>query len=173
MRVFDWLMVIAVLFAPLVALRVQTWIEDWRSKKIRQLTIFKTLMTTRANRLSTEHVQALNMIDLEFYSDKKVIAAWKKHREHFYPATEATNEQQIKDWVDKSTDLFVDLLIEMGEKLGYKFSVDDLKSGAYLPKAHGHYISEQEEMRKNALAVLSGKQAIYISMEAIDKKQTV
>jgi hypothetical protein len=42
----------------------KTKIEDNKAKKQRKLHIFKTLMATRAARLSAEHVQALNMIDL-------------------------------------------------------------------------------------------------------------
>jgi hypothetical protein len=33
--------------------------------------VFRTLMTTRASRMAPDHVQALNMIDVEFAGDDR------------------------------------------------------------------------------------------------------
>ena len=49
-----------------MAVQVQKWLEVFREERGRKLWIFKTLMATRASAVSAEHVQALNMIDLEF-----------------------------------------------------------------------------------------------------------
>lgn len=62
MHISDWLMILAVLFAPLVAVQVQKWLEQWKDKKQRKLRIFLTLMVTRVMRLSSDHVNALNLI---------------------------------------------------------------------------------------------------------------
>lgn len=69
MTISDILMIIAVLVAPFFAVYVQKKIETWKSQRDTKLWIFKTLMATRGATLSPQHVQALNMIDLEF-SDK-------------------------------------------------------------------------------------------------------
>ncbi|WP_429075901.1 DUF6680 family protein [Enterobacter sp. AC1] len=45
-------------------------LEQFRERKQSRLSIFRTLMSTRAQRLHREHVQALNMIDLVFYGRK-------------------------------------------------------------------------------------------------------
>src|SRR5439155_23554849 len=63
----DWLTVAAIVLAPLVALRVSVWLDRRKEKRQRQFLIFQTLMATRASGLAPEHVQALNMIDVEFY----------------------------------------------------------------------------------------------------------
>jgi uncharacterized protein DUF6680 len=43
-------------------------------------------MATRAARLTPDHVQALNLIDVEFYSKRKkykrVLDAWKAYHDH-------------------------------------------------------------------------------------------
>jgi len=52
MKLSDLLMIAAVLLAPIVAVQVQKWLEQYRSERERQLTIFKTLMATRATGLS-------------------------------------------------------------------------------------------------------------------------
>ena len=75
-----------VLSAPFVGIWLQKKIESRKTQVKQKEHIFRTLMATRARRLSPEHVQALNMIDLEFYpktpSDRAVIAAWKEYRGH-------------------------------------------------------------------------------------------
>ena len=85
MTVSDIIMVIAILLAPLLAVQIQKWIEIFRETRQRKLYVFHTLMATRAARVSTEHVQALNMIDIIFYKDKAekpVREAWKKYLDH-------------------------------------------------------------------------------------------
>jgi Family of unknown function (DUF6680) len=39
--------------------------------------IFKTLMPTRRTPMYPEHVGALNLIELEYYKDKTVLAQWR------------------------------------------------------------------------------------------------
>lgn len=65
MEIRDWLNIIALIIAPILALQIQKWLEKYREDRKRKLDIFKTLMSTRANRVSIEHVEALNMIDVE------------------------------------------------------------------------------------------------------------
>ena len=67
MQTKDWITVIAVIAGPILAVQAQKFVESFREKKQRRSAIFKTLMSTRAERLHREHVQALNMIDIEFY----------------------------------------------------------------------------------------------------------
>ncbi|MCK7139068.1 hypothetical protein L8O39_14950 [Enterobacter kobei] len=63
--------VFATLFSPLIAVRVQKYLEKKSEKQTIKVKIFSQLMATRAisSRLLPEHVQALNMIDLAFYGD--------------------------------------------------------------------------------------------------------
>ena len=80
---------IAVLLAPVFAVQVQKYLEILREKRNRRMWIFHSLMATRAAKVSAQHVQALNMIDIEFYgqkrfgirlqskSEKRIIDAWK------------------------------------------------------------------------------------------------
>ena len=63
------LMILAILLAPLVALQIQRRLDFRREIRERKLAIFRTLMTTRANKVSVSHVESLNMIDIEFFGD--------------------------------------------------------------------------------------------------------
>ena len=66
MTLAEVLMVIALLAGSIAAVQVQKRLDRLREEHGRKIWIFKTLMATRAAVLSPDHVQALNMIDLEF-----------------------------------------------------------------------------------------------------------
>ena len=74
-------MIVAILIAPFLAVFAQRQIDLWREQRQRKLWVFKTLMATRGRTLSPEHVQALNMIELEFQksSEKPILYAWKEY----------------------------------------------------------------------------------------------
>jgi len=82
MDITDIIMIFAVFLGPIFAVRIQNYIETKRESRNRKLYIFHTLMSTRATTLSQNHVTALNMIDIAFYSDKEVIDAWKIYYDH-------------------------------------------------------------------------------------------
>jgi len=87
MTTSDWVMIGAVLLAPLVAVQVQKWLERWREESERKKQIFKRLMATRATRLDPSHVTALNMIDLEF-EEKAVLERWREYMDSLLGAPE-------------------------------------------------------------------------------------
>ena len=93
-KISEWIMVGAVSVAPLLAVQVQKYLEILRERRSRKVNVFQTLMATRAARVSAAHVQALNMIDIEFYgrrifwfvfrtrSEKGILEAWKIYLDH-------------------------------------------------------------------------------------------
>lgn len=152
----DVIMTIAVLLGPIAAVQIQKWLEQSRNKTERKLQIFKTLMSTR---VSIDHVQSLNMIDVEFIGKKykKVITAWRDYHDHLSNVV-----PQLPGWKDKNDDLFIDLLFAMGESLGYKFDKVMLRRTAYSPVAHGNIEFDQETIRRGLATILSGKAAFPI-----------
>ena len=79
-------MVWVVAKAPAWAVNAQWLLQLKKEERDRRLWIFKALMRTRAAPLSADHVQALNLIDVEFCSDsesdKAVREAWRRYRQH-------------------------------------------------------------------------------------------
>ena len=75
------LTVISILLAPVIALQVSVRLAQKREIKNRRLDVFRSLMALRANQSNELYVNALNRIDVEFYSkDKKskaVVEQWK------------------------------------------------------------------------------------------------
>ena len=158
MGIADWLMIIAVLLAPLVAVQVQKALERYREDRTRKLNVFKTLMATRAATVSPQHVQALNMIDLEFHAEKYkgTTDAWKTYLDHLghYPKDD---EKQQPAWGERRVDLLSKLLREMGKSLGYVFDEVHIKRGIYAPEAHAQFETEEQLIRNGLVRLLHGQ----------------
>lgn len=152
----DLVMTCAVILGPILAVQIQKYLEQFRDKKQRRLNIFRTLMSTRAERLSREHVQALNMIDIEFYGrllpiiriryqsnkEQSVTHAWKSYNSHLNKKNEY-NDSNI--WMAKGDDLFTDLLYALSQSMSYDFDKVQLQRDCYRPVAHGNL--EMTQMR--------------------------
>lgn len=166
------IMVIAIISGPIVAVQVQKFIERLRARRQAKETIFKTLMSTRGTPISVHHVQALNMIDLEFYGkkkkDKKVVDSWKIYRDHLYNHPKDPKDPDYKSkfeaWTEKSNDLLTDLLFEMAHSLNYDFDKVHLKRGAYTPRGHSDTELAQLFLRDRLVALFAGETAIPIRL---------
>src|SRR5690606_30511050 len=101
MAIHEIIMALAVLIGPISAVQIQKWLEKNRDNRSRKVDIFKTLMTTRATRVSIDHVEALNMIDLEFNGQgyEKVITAWRNYHDHL-----TNGDPQSEIWGQKNED---------------------------------------------------------------------
>ena len=54
----DALLVLATLLGPVLAVQAQKFVERWREANERRHGVFKTLMATRAARLSPDHIRS-------------------------------------------------------------------------------------------------------------------
>ncbi len=158
MKFSDWVMVTAIILGPILAVQVEKLVEVHRERKRARLGVFHALMRTRAARVSPEHVEALNAIDLVFRKDKKVREAWKVYFDHL----NAVNEKDIDAWVQRGDDYFVDLLAEMAPVLKYDFDKVQLRRGIYAPRAHGEAELDSIVIRRSLADILSGKRAIPV-----------
>ena len=183
----EWVMVVATVAGPILAVQAQKWIERIRERRQRKQQLFQQLMATRAARLSADHVQALNMIDLVFYgshffgihrrskTERAVIETWREYHDHL--------GTQYGDggggaWNARLEELFTNLLFTIATDVRFRFDRVQLKKGVYSPQAHGELEREQLAARKLALEVLAGQRAIKMDVasfpvdEAAIKAQT-
>src|SRR4051794_1224041 len=96
-------------------------------------------------RISAEHVKALNMIDFAFYGsrflfanrrskkERQVVDAWKEYFDHRK---------------SRSDELFVNLLYAISRERNFDFDRVLLKRGIYSPRAHGESETEHLAIRK-------------------------
>lgn len=161
----DWLMMLAVILGPILAVQIQKFIDRRAEDRKQKLKVFRDLMTTRASTLAFQHVSALNMVGLEFNGKKysKVVNAWKTYLDHLnsFPNDDVEME---KIWGEKRNDQLSDLLYEMGEALGFDFDKVHIKKAGYFPKAYADQENEQNFIRGQLVDVFLGKKAIPMAV---------
>ncbi|SLJ84916.1 DUF6680 family protein [Psychrobacter sp. DAB_AL43B] len=175
----DIVTILAVLFSPILAVQAQKYIELAKESKNRKLQIFYILMSTRATRLTTEHVSALNMIDIEFYGkrffgkrnqsegEKKITNAWKLYNDHLNNNSPYGNPDIWNEEVDK---LFNSLLYSIAKHLNYDFDEVQLKRDCYRPMGHENIEKSQLRILQGLVEVLDGEKAIPMTIESLSRK---
>ena len=170
----ELVLILATLAAPILAVQAQKFIERATEKRRSKLQVFYTLMATRGARVSNEHVQALNMIDILFngikipfssrYQSKKekqVIGEWHKYHDIL---NEQFDKNELAAWAIRRDDQFIKLLYSLSEALGFDFEETLLKKGGYTPIAHGDAETAQLTIRDNLAKVLLGQQSIRMDV---------
>lgn len=158
------LTIIAILFAPVTALAIQRHLDRRRAKIDRRIEVFRTLMGTRAARLSPAHVHALNMIDVEFHGIKRITNAWKEYLDHLN--TPAVSDEALVAWGQRGDDLFVNLLGEIAVTLRYDFDKTYLRRAFYSPQAFWQEETFQKGVRFGIAQLLAGKFALPVRLVA-------
>lgn len=173
MEAKDWITVCAVILGPIFAVQAQKIIESIREKKSRRLSLFKKLMSTRGERLNREHVQALNMIDIEFYGrrllgsrfqnkrEKAVTNAWKNYNDNL---SSKSNYESLEMWFKDGDSLFIKLLYEMSQSLGYDYDEVQLKRDCYRPEAHANVENAQLNVLEGLAKVLNQERSLPMAV---------
>jgi hypothetical protein len=161
----------ATIAGPILAVQAQKWVERATERRRGQLQVFYWLMATRATRLSNEHVQALNRIELEFRGrsakKKAVRDAWRLYADKLNEHVDDKNEALLTAWITSRDNLFTELVFSMSKALGFDFDRVQIMRGIYYPRGHG----ELEERQRNILIslerVLSGAQPIPMKVTEV------
>lgn len=133
------------LISGLIATVVTLWWQAKAKKKENKEKIFSTLMSKRYKIADKESVEALNMIDVVFYSDSKVRDAWRKFKE----ATDLPAEKLDRTKIIE--DKHLKLLEIMAENIGYKEIKWDNIKDYYYPVGLSNKNLEEEQLRKAQL----------------------
>jgi hypothetical protein len=161
MTLSDIIMVAAVLLAPLFAIQASEFLQRRRDRRERRVAVFRTLMATRASGLHPEHVQALNLIDVEFHGkdrrSRAVLEAWKEYLDHL-----GARQSSPDVWGPRREDLFVELLHTMAQHLGFDFDKTSIRRTSYFPTGIGNLEREQQIIRKGLADVFEGQKAFPI-----------
>jgi hypothetical protein len=170
MKTYEILTIVAIILGPIMAVQIDKFLVR-RSERInRKLWIFKTLMATRGTVLSSSHVEALNRIDLEFSDNtkyRKVLSNWKEYFDNLSQRRAETQEEIIV-WSAKNEELLANLLLEMGQSLGYKFDKALIKRNIYYPSGHGIVERENELIRKGLLNILNNESSLSVNIGQVN-----
>ncbi len=181
----DWIIAISTLLGPILAVQAQKVLERATENRRYKLQIFNILMATRATRVAPDHVQALNRIDLTFSGrkffglidwqnslEKEVINSWRNYHDKLNERVQdESNQAAVNAWIEKSDDLFIDLLQAIAKSLRFKFNRVQLKRGIYYPRAHSDGESRQEAIQQNLFRILSGNQALRMDVAGFPLSQ--
>src|SRR5260370_11858184 len=151
----DGLLIAATILGPILAVQAQKFVERATENRRRKLQVFATLMTTRAARLSPEHVQALNTIELLFSrgwfwqkKEKAVIIAWRVHLDNLTQPW-GDDEASMKASNERAFNSFVELMFAMSQALGYDFDRVQIKRSAYYPIGHFNNETAQQHIQQS------------------------
>jgi hypothetical protein len=135
------LQVVAVILSAILAVWIDRHLQRKREERNAKLQILKILMATRGTSLSADHINALNLLDFEFYDAQDVRQAWKEYLTHLGDSTHIGTPE----WGNRRHDLLINLIGKVATNLGYHYDHVDLKSNSYLPTGWSN--SEREILR--------------------------
>jgi hypothetical protein len=155
--------VVAILVGPILAVLVTRKIDHERAERERRMDVFRTLMKTRRLRLSSEHVTALNLIEIEFYG----VAAVKTARESYFENLSKKLPTDIKEsdehFAEQNRRL-AKLLHAMGKALNFSnLEQLDIMTGGYTPQGWADIEQQQQILRYLLIDLLNGNRGIPIS----------
>jgi len=157
--------IVAIVLGPIVAVKLTLGHEEKRERLRRKYQTFHTLMKTRRVTLAPEHVTALNVIQIEFEDDEKVISAYKRYIDNLAGPKLPPNSTQdeITRYVQTRDDVFIELIFEMGRNLGFSFDKRELAKYSYSPQGWINMEGEQSSIRTLALELLQGKRPLPVA----------
>jgi hypothetical protein len=159
-RIGDVIMIAAVILAPISALWIQWQLQLRQGRLEAKRRIFRTLMATRSTSLDVNHVQSLNMIDVEFSSgsteDREIRTAWQNYLDYLN-TPQPQDQIGAHQWGMTRLDVLATLLSKMGKPLGYDFPFTDYKNKTYQPTGLADNWNDSVEIRRGVLAMLNGK----------------
>ena len=168
---YEWISIVAVIVAPIVAVVIGQFLQTRSKKREDKMRIFTVLMNTRIYLWTEKSVEALNMIDIVFVNDKKVRAAWAE-LSNAYNSSEESAQMDNKRMMLKYK-----LLEEMAHCLGYKDKITwDTIQNPYMPKAMSDELKKQEQFKNGQLALselvqkMNGVQPNHTADTTEDKK---
>jgi hypothetical protein len=170
MKITDIIMIVALFGGPIAAV----WISESRRRKDeiqhQRIHVFRTLMATRTTTLYQNHIEALNLVEIEFYNDRRIMDAWQLYRNHLDDSEFI--KRDLLAWDKERNKLLIDLLYEMSIVLGYSFDKSQIQQGVYYPTGYQRVENENAEARTLWLQVLKGERQLPMKAE-VYTKQTI
>ncbi len=152
----------AILVGPIAAVVITRLMDNRTATQLRRYQVFRDLMRTRAAKISPPHVDALNLVEIEFHQFKSVKDAWHRYMENLGTSVPADTSEQNNFFVRREQ-LFIKLIQEIATTIGLK-SVDitDVMTTNYYPVGWQNEQEEQQQARQLLIQVLSGNKPLTV-----------
>ncbi|MGO9392138.1 DUF6680 family protein [Rhodoblastus sp.] len=164
-----WAIAIATFLGPVMAIVITRWRDKVREVRSRKLAIFRTLLATRRQIINAEHVNAINLIEVDYYGVKNVEDSWRIYNAHLSIPTKTTPDER-RVWDEKRNELLAKLIFAMSQKLGFKMSEIDIKNGGYSPDGWRYRDDRLGEIQEFALKIARGNVRFPITAAMYDSQ---
>jgi hypothetical protein len=147
--------------SPLVAVLVSMYLQSRRDKRSQKLSIFNTLMSTRAPAMTMthEHVRALNMIDFSFPDCPSVRQLWHEYFDML--SNEGLNNPV--GWGQRQKKK-LEMTAEMAKVLDYGSAITHLDvDRVYYPVGLGAQSQRSDEIAAEVLRVLKASGGVQFT----------
>ena len=129
--------IFALVLIPFISVGFSQWLQNRAKKREDKLFVFKTLMTSRLYGWTIDSIHALNMIDMVFNDNLKVINQWKVYRDKCFVENPDSTELKKMQWERTK------LLETMAEDLKYKIDSDIIRN-PYIPNGLQKLLDNQQ-----------------------------
>ncbi|WP_233863725.1 DUF6680 family protein [Paraburkholderia adhaesiva] len=167
MNVDTWAVVLATFFGPITALLMTRWRDGIAAKYNRRMFVFRALMATRKLGISPDHVNALNLIEVDFYKCEEVEKAWKTYLDHLNTRFPQDDEPAAQVWGKTKERRLAQLLFQISKVLKFDMSELDLFEGGYAPEGWAHRDSLSNDVLEYFRAMSRGKKEFPLWINGI------
>lgn len=188
MRLLDFLTLVAIFGGPVIAVILTRWIDERRATRHRRMDVFRTLMRTRRSPLHPDHVGALNLVEIEFFGNDKIINPLKKLMQHFADNHHRIPDELVKDDMpndeksrrnqkfdlrlnEERNELRTILLHAIAKNLGFNIEQLEIFRGGYTPQGWDNVEFEQSIIRQYFVDLYLGRKTIPIEVIARQESQ--
>lgn len=164
-----WAVVAATGLGPIIAVGITLAFTYWREtsgdKHKRRLDVFRTLMATRRAVISPEHVNAINLIEVDFYRCKNVDTSWKEYKRRL----DDNKLPEDASWRNERDKRLSKLLFEMAKILNFEIPAIDIFEGGYAPGGLAFRDSRYVNMLEFIYELSKGKKSLPVSLHEKSK----
>lgn len=146
--IFTIINTVAIIFIPIIAVFIGQWLQKKQNQRDDKIKIFKILMRDRFLGWTNESVYALNILDIVFAKDKKVIDQWKIYKDRL-TVENPTDTDMKKIDIEKYK-----LLEVMAKSLNYDISWETIQN-PYFPQGMVNNFMQQQNYQNMQTEVMA------------------
>jgi hypothetical protein len=157
--------IVAIIYGPIKAVDITRKRDLERDAELRKRQILSTLMRTRKMVVHPDHVGALNQIQLEFFNNGPVIAAYRSYIANL-SETVPKPGNDLQNFLTRRNDFFFDLLHAISVAAGVPLDRHELDRFAYVPFGWQSDENEIKVFRGALIEVLQGRKSLHVTSAA-------
>jgi hypothetical protein len=165
----DALTLVAIVVGPIAAVLITRMLDNRNAAYARRYQVFRDLVRTRSAKISPEHVNALNLVEIEFNQFPEVKTSWDRYMEALSMKI-GGGDEAFNQYVVRRDQLFIKLVQNIANVLGMKHvDITDVMTTNYYPQGWQNDEEEQRRLRALLIPVFSGSHPIPVRLHDTTK----